>query len=243
MANPWANMKEYPPEVWEEALRHKGLVYITLHKPYAKQLLASTDLEEEDLLSVGLVAICKALGSYDPDRGAWSTWAVRCIFSAFGQVRKGMETQVKPGTVSSLDARLVASEDGGERSDLLPAVEGHEDTTVVRVYLQEALAKVENPRAREVVRLHYLEDVSLAEISRRTGLSAPRVSQLHMKGLKGLRQAMALEPKAKAVGDRRDRKTGPKPPCGQCGAEARSYSAELCGKCYQRAQAQRRRAA
>lgn len=153
----------FPPDVKKakRGLEHDGLV-IYMANQYFPLCDAATDFD--DLVQAGRIGIMRAMATYEPGKGAFSTWAVFHIKNEFRQLLPRMRP-------ISLDAEV--GEDGVPLVDLLPAKSEGPDKRMerqaVRETVRERVALL--PQAqRQAVTLHELEGRSMEETARICGV-------------------------------------------------------------------------
>jgi RNA polymerase sigma-B factor len=153
------------------------------------QRFAYSGEQLEDLTQVGAVGLIKAVDRYDPDRGvALDAYAATVIA---GEIRHHLRDRCAPVRVprrlQAEGVRVTAvqldHEAGGPQPD--PAEEA-DDRVAVGAALR-ALA----PRERRLVLLRFVEDLSQAQIARRTGLSQVHVSRTLRGALLRLHEQLA----------------------------------------------------
>ena len=135
-----------------------NLVYYIISRQYP------TFLHDDDVIQSGMLGLCKAANTYDPNRGLFSTYAGRCIRNEINQefIRRKPFSQ----TVS-LDAKI--SEEG-TLQDLLV---GENDVDYVSDEFYDALTKEE----RTVMNLD-LSGYTSGEISDICKLTIPKVQKI-----------------------------------------------------------------
>jgi RNA polymerase sigma-B factor len=152
------------------------------------------DLEE--LVQVGSLALVKASGRFDPDRGvAFASFAAPAVE---GEIRRhlrdrtGREIRSVPG---GTDAPERAAESVGD-----PESTGESDS---RVLLEGGLRGLEE-RERRVVFLRFHADMTERQIARTIGISQAQVSRLLDAALAKLRAQFAQQSDAPAATDTAD---------------------------------------
>lgn len=141
----------------------------------ARALLPAGSPDVEDLVQEGYIAMWRALGSYDPARGALPAWLVRkargrmaeCVtrkrWTGQPAMRHGRNPVERPQTVS-LDAPQ--TEDGATLADLLGGPDCTE--TVSTAYhhgeIAEALDRL-TPRQREYVQARFWDGLAGRELA------------------------------------------------------------------------------
>jgi RNA polymerase sigma factor for flagellar operon FliA len=174
-------------------------------------------LEASDLVSAGIIGLAEAWERYDTSRGvAFEAYAVPRIRGAVIDAirasdwvpRKARQRSRRTGeslaVLVSLDGGHTgddAESHGAERlADDGAPVPGAELLAAER--RQELVATLTGLPEREkmIVTQHYFHGVQLAEIARRLGVTESRVSQLHGRALRMLRQGLtAADESAGAV--------------------------------------------
>ncbi len=163
-------------------------------------------VETADLVSCGVLGLVQAWDRFDPDRGI--------SFEAFAvpRVKGAIIDSIRASDWVPRKARLKARETGEPLMALVSMDEskGYEgESTAGKVVDLEApqpgaeLVAAETRRElmwclnrlpeREhmIVTLHYFDGVQLCKIAERLGVTESRVSQLHTRGLRMLREALA----------------------------------------------------
>jgi RNA polymerase sigma-B factor len=144
----------------------------------------------DDLVQVGSIGLIKAAERYDAARGP-SFAAYAAPFIA-GEIRHHLRDRCSPVRVprrlQEEGIRVVAvgldSAGGGLQSD--PTAQAHD-----RLAIGAALRTL-RPRERRIVQLRFVEDLSQAQIARRTGLSQVHVSRTLRGALSRLREELAI---------------------------------------------------
>ncbi len=150
----------------------------------------------EDLLQAGVVALLRAVGSYDPQKGKLSTWLfpfLRAEFAiATGQYRR--RTALDPiNSAVSLDAPL--DEENYTLADFildpiaeetLAAVDERDWHERLRDALEAALGTL-GPEEQRTICARYLQEMTVAEVAAAEGISRNVVSTRERKALARLR--------------------------------------------------------
>jgi RNA polymerase sigma factor (sigma-70 family) len=150
-------------------------------------------LDHEDLISEAFIALCRAADMWDPNRGAFSTYAVVAIQNWLINVckldRVGIRNEVE---VLSLDSPIGESEE--ERlMDLVPDSGPQlEDTVINRRLASELHLAVEQlPEKDRRVITGLLRGDNPAELARAFGCSRQRIEQIQSRAYRRLRQRLA----------------------------------------------------
>lgn len=133
----------------------------------------------EDAYGMALAAIARAAGEFRPELGfAFTTYASQCIRYAMLREADHREHPKRKARVVSLHAEL-----GPDRVTLLdmvpdrPADERDLTASEAADRVADLLRRV-TPREREVLRLRYLDGLTLSEVADRLGISNERVRQI-----------------------------------------------------------------
>ena len=184
-------------ELWEQV---NGLV-----KRKAMQIMTALKLsgnprgvEFDDLYQTGYLAMVAAVETYSPERGAFSTWFMFHLKTAFAEAT-GYRTKggrCEPlNTATSLDRPVQPDEpDGGTLGELVPdsraadAIENVEES-VYREQLHKAIdgAISELPPGNA-----QWDDMTLSAVGEVMGKSPERTRQMENKGIRELRKSKTL---------------------------------------------------
>lgn len=160
-----------------------GLVFFVVNR--IKRRRPWLDLEE--LEQSALVGMMRAARTFNPDRGPLSTLAVMCMHH---EITRELKRQA---------GRIVC-----ERLAFEENVPAREDTTITQAEEQEsAVSEVEcllgtlDGRTREIVKAHFgiqrQSGLTQTEIASRLELSANRISQIVLHGLRHMRKEAGHE--------------------------------------------------
>jgi RNA polymerase sigma-B factor len=143
----------------------------------------------EDLVQVGAIGLIKAVDRYDPGRG--TSFAAYAAPYIAGEIRHHLRDRCAPVRVprrlqaEGVRVVTVGLDAAGDAAQPDPAAETHD-----RLALGGALRAL-RPRERRVLALRFVEDLSQAQIARRTGLSQVHVSRTLRGALTRLRDELA----------------------------------------------------
>lgn len=155
-------------------------------------------VEFDDLYQSGYLALVAAVDSYNPESGAFSTWFMYHLKTAYAEAT-GYRTkagQNEPLNNSiSLDTPLSDDSD----SDMMEVVadpDGQKPTqgveeAIFHQQLHEAIEKALATlpeQSAEVLRLRHYQGLTLADVGERKGTTAERVRQMENKALRQLRK-------------------------------------------------------
>lgn len=156
----------------------------------------NTDLDMEDLISIGTIGLIKAVMSYDPSKNSkLATYAARCIDN---ELLMMLRTRKKMSREVSLYDPIGTDREGNEIS-LLDILE-HEQVDIVERMEKEnnigrlsaIIDKCLTQREKEIILLRYGlltgEEVTQREIGQRLGISRSYISRIEKRALEKLRQ-------------------------------------------------------
>jgi RNA polymerase sporulation-specific sigma factor len=141
----------------------------------------------EDLLSVGMIGLIKAVDSYDPARQTpFANYACQCIEN---EVRMHLRKDQRYRSETSLDVPV--STEAGDRTMLDVLVEADDMASEVTRRLQAAEAKklvdLLSPLEREVIELRYGlgggPGLTQREVAMRRNVSRPYISRVERRAL------------------------------------------------------------
>lgn len=173
----------------------------------AKQVMLALDLrgsscgvELDDLMQTGYLALVSAVYTYQPEHGAFSTWYVYYLKKAFAELT-GFHT--KQGRLEplntlylSMDAPVSDETDSadygafipdGKAAAVLEAVEDREYREQLHDTMERMLAAMPD-NCREVIRLRYYRDMTLADCGQMMGVTPESVRKMECRGLRFLRR-------------------------------------------------------
>ena len=154
-------------------------------------------IEFEDLVQSGYFALVRALETYRPECGAFSSWLMLHLQSAFADTAGYRTKQGRAeNRADSLDRPLTNEEGSCPLGDFIPdhtataaleSIDEREYREQLRKALEAALEAIPE-KYGQVIQLRYLQNHSLSEAGAAIGVSPERVRQLENGGLKILRQ-------------------------------------------------------
>lgn len=185
-------------QLWEQV---EGLV-----KWKAKRIMTVLEgcpgrgVEFEDLYQSGYLAMVAAVDTYDPASGAsFSTWLMYHLKTAFAEAtgyrtQKGRQEPLN--NYLSLDTPLTDEADGDDLMDIIADPTGQNglvsaEESLYREQLQEAIGAALSTvpeQYREILRLRYWENMTLAEAGELRNVGAERVRQMENKAIRQLRK-------------------------------------------------------
>lgn len=159
--------------MWEQLYNeNRGLLWLWANR-YREIIRDRGDIDSEDLIQAGFLALCEASATYQPDKGAWSSWASFYVRKAMREcIGLRGKKRIQP---VSLDIPI--GEEGDNAlvdliaDDSLP----DSDANILRAErakdVREAVNAIKGDSARQAVQRVYLNGESYAEAAR--GLNVP----------------------------------------------------------------------
>ena len=190
----------------EALLEYYPMVHRIAHRAAATYGLP-VGLEASDLVSSGVIGLAEAWERYDPARGvAFEAYAVPRVRGAVIDAirasdwvpRKARQRSRRTGEPVAALVSLNGGRSEGEFDGSAAERIADHDAPIPGAELlagerrQELIATLNRLPEREkmIVTLHYFHGVQLAEIARQLGVTESRVSQLHGRALRMLRDGL-----------------------------------------------------
>lgn len=166
--------------------KHLPLVHHVVRRGFLSLTRNDSMIEYEDLVQEGSVALLRAIRKYNPDKGAFSTFAVKVIAN---QLLKFVYNQLLQKNKSfpsvSLDAPI-SDKDGDTFADMVGDVDSAFEN-IDNKDLWDRLSATLTDRDRDIFFKRVVEGFSYREIGRLYGLSYERISQIYKATLDSLR--------------------------------------------------------
>lgn len=155
----------------------------------------SSDVETEDMISIGTIGLIKAIKSFDMDKGSrLATYAAKCIDN---ELLMTLRSNKKRSREVSLNEPIGTDKEGNEIS-LIDFIESQNSDVyhIVELnneirWLSEAIQKNLNQKEKQVIALRYGlyggNEMTQMEISKLLGISRSYVSRIEKKALSKLR--------------------------------------------------------
>ncbi|PKK95982.1 MAG: RNA polymerase subunit sigma-70 [Tenericutes bacterium HGW-Tenericutes-4] len=152
----------------------------------------STAGEADDLISVGVIGLIKAINTYKDDKGTQlSTYASRCIEN---EILMLIRMNKKHNNVFSLEEKLGHDSEGNEIT-LLETIENEEEdvlesveTKILSEQLVKKMKKLLTPREFKIICMRYgvlgTPALTQREVAKKMGISRSYISRLENKALK-----------------------------------------------------------
>jgi RNA polymerase sigma factor FliA len=198
---------ELPADRNEALIEWYPMVERIAHRAAATYGLPAS-VDAADLVSCGVLGLAEAWDRFDPERGV--------AFEAFAipRIKGAVIDAIRAADWVPRKARQRARESGEQLAVLVSMDEDHGSASGERMSTADRLADDQLPepgfdlmasedkreligtlnrlpeRERMIVTLHYFEAVPLQEIARSLGVTESRVSQLHTRALRMMREGI-----------------------------------------------------
>lgn len=198
----WTQYKKNPN--WETKkqiiMNYKNLVHYVIHNSRFAHL---NFVDEKDHFQFGVEGLSEAIDRFDPEFGTkFETYAIQRIRGKIiDELRK---LQIKPRTNLNEDNEPIyknvpfegeKGEDGVSLTELIPSEAEYPDQAAdskeEKELLVEAIKDL-NERDRTIISLYYYEYLNYREIAEVLNITVSRVSQLHSKIIKELKEKLQL---------------------------------------------------
>ena len=156
----------------------------------------SASLEQEDMMSVGMIGLCKAVDTYNMEKGnRLVTYASRCIEN---EILMLLRQERKRGRDTSLYEPLGKDKDGNEMS-LIDILEDEQEEILVQLEQREltkrlplCMKEVLTAKEQQLITLRYglnrQDAKTQKEVGELFGISRSYVSRMEKKALRKLRE-------------------------------------------------------
>lgn len=159
----------------------------------------SSDVEQEDLISIGCIGLIKALDTFDVEKGRLATYACRCIDNELLML---LRSRRKSSREVSLFEPIGQDKEGNEIC-LVDVIEQEQPDVVEHLELERNIARLGDalrteltPRERHIIRLRYglggRSPLTQNEIGAMLGISRSYVSRIEKKALRKLHQVLSV---------------------------------------------------
>ncbi len=187
---------EVTPEVRRQA-RQKLILHNLRLVSHIVRKYYSGSRNQEDLVSIGSIGLCKAIDSYDVEAGTkFATYAARCIQN---EILMYFRAEKKHSQEVSMDDTIDVDRDGNPLTymDVIGSDESLSDEVITKVEAQRALELVKtclDPRERQVIMMRFgiglPAPMTQRDIALRLGISRSYVSRIEKAAIGKLREKM-----------------------------------------------------
>lgn len=139
-----------------------------------------------DLIQEGSIAAGQAVKSWDPDKGALSTWVVARARGAMLDYARS--PKARSGGVVGTQEELRAATIPAGRNAEIESEEESEDAEIVRAAMRSL-----SPRSRQLVRDYWYTGLTLKEIAERDGVSTTTIHKLLKRAQDNMREFLDAE--------------------------------------------------
>lgn len=158
----------------------------------------SSDVDMEDLISIGTIGLIKAIASYDVSKQSkLGTYASRCIDN---EILMYFRTRKKSQREVSLFEPIGKDKEGNE-IHLVDIIEQQSQDIVEKMYITDCIQKLKyiidkclDEREKEILYLRFglegIEELTQREIGEKLGISRSYISRIETKALKKLKNEL-----------------------------------------------------
>lgn len=174
----------------EKLITHNLRLVVHIVGKYA----GTVRIEADDLISVGVIGLMKAVDSFDYDKGAQlGTYASRCIDNEILMVLRSNKKHKEDVSINTV---ICGDKEGNEfcLSDIIPSDEDLEDTADTNFLIDrvsEVIDSMLSPREKEVLEKRYglngCDVLTQNEVAEQLGISRSYVSRIEAKALETIK--------------------------------------------------------
>lgn len=203
--NIWANFKHNPTSDLKKQIimNYVNLVHYVIHK---SNFIQNELFDRRDYFQFGIEGLSEAIDRFDPDYGTkFETYAIQRIRGKiYDELRKyspKFETvcdsegmTVNTSSSVSLNSSVVEDE-GMQLYEMVSGGFDEPDELLEKNELKERLVELIkglNERDRNILSLYYYEELNYQDIAKVLNITVSRVSQLHSKIIKSLKEKLVL---------------------------------------------------
>lgn len=199
----WETFKQEPsPAVKKQIMvNYTNLVHYVIHN---SKFMNLNVVDEKDYFQFGVEGLSEAIDRFDPDYGTkFETYAIQRIRGKIiDELRK---LQIKPRSLNpetDIQYKNVSlnysydGDDGYQLYEVLPSEAEQPDEILQKDEQKEILIKLIqslNERDRLIISLYYYENLNYKEIADTLGITVSRVSQIHTKIIKEMKEKLQVE--------------------------------------------------
>jgi len=203
--NIWAAFKLNPTSDLKKQIimNYINLVHYVIHK---SNFIQNELFDRRDYFQFGIEGLSEAIDRFDPDYGTkFETYAIQRIRGKiYDELRKyspkfetvcdSEGTAVNTSSSVSLNSSVVDDE-GMQLYEMVSGGYDEPDDLLEKNELKEKLVELIkglNERDRNILSLYYYEELNYQEIAKLLNITVSRVSQLHSKIIKSLKEKLVL---------------------------------------------------
>lgn len=203
--NIWAAFKLNPTSDLKKQIimNYINLVHYVIHK---SNFIQNELFDRRDYFQFGIEGLSEAIDRFDPDYGTkFETYAIQRIRGKiYDELRKyspkfetvcdSEGTAVNASSSVSLNSSVVDDE-GMQLYEMVSGGYDEPDDLLEKNELKEKLVELIkglNERDRNILSLYYYEELNYQEIAKLLNITVSRVSQLHSKIIKSLKEKLVL---------------------------------------------------
>ncbi|MBU2492250.1 MAG: sigma-70 family RNA polymerase sigma factor [Bacteroidetes bacterium] len=199
----WDTFKQEPsPSVKKQIMvNYTNLVHYVIHN---SKFMNLTVVDEKDFFQFGVEGLSEAIDRFDPDYGTkFETYAIQRIRGKIiDELRK---LQIKPRSLNpetDIQYKNVSlnysydGEDGYQLHEIIPSDSEQPDEIMQKDEQKEILIRLIKSleeRDRLIISLYYYENLNYKEIADTLGITVSRVSQIHSKIMKEMKEKLQVE--------------------------------------------------
>lgn len=180
----------------EELIKHNLRLVAHIVKKYK-----NTNLDQDELISVGSIGLLKAIKSFDYAKGnSFSTYSARCIQN---EILMLIRSQKKFNNQVSLEDKIGSDKEGNEiclldvLQDTSYSVEDKVQTKLMYNKIIEIIDKCLNKREKEIIYLRFGIDGDIPltqnEVANILGISRSYISRIEKKAINTLKQTLKTD--------------------------------------------------
>lgn len=163
-------------------------------KRYSGFIQDRGDIDADDLMQAGFLGLCEASATYQPDKGAWSSWASNYIRKTMRECI-GLRGKKQIQTVS-LDTPI-GEEENTQLVDMiaddsLPDCDANILQTEISKAVREAVEAINGDSMRQAVQRVYLNMERRAEVARALNVTESALQGMLVRGKREMRNNWRL---------------------------------------------------
>ncbi len=200
----WTDYKSAPTPALKKRImeNYTKLVHYVIHK---SKFVNLDILDDRDYFQFGVEGLSEAIDRFDPQVGTkFETYAIQRIRGKIIDELRKLQIKPRPTNPESPNQIYYSNvslnnsfddEDGYQLYEMIPNDDETQDETLNKIeakeFLTAAIKQLEE-RDRLIITLYYYEDLNYKEISEVLNITVSRVSQVHSKIMKNLKNKLAF---------------------------------------------------